>query len=103
MNVELYKKLLTKMSLKDLFNEIKTDETLLTKLALSLFKKRPKLLVKIISETIQNIITDNNEELSNLVKEEIIELDNSAEISINKITKKKNDSCSCSYGFKKPC
>lgn len=89
MNNNLLKKLLSKLSLEDLHSEIKNNNNALCELGLVIAKNRPAIFAKLVEAFVDEAIKYDDKELSEFLKTEILSLDESGDLSPNKIVKKK--------------
>jgi hypothetical protein len=118
MNKVLINKLLSKLSLKDLYDEIKGNERLVCALGMILATKRPTLFAQLIRNYIEDLIkvgdvvndiNDDDKNFESFLKTEIISMDGSEQVSVNKTIKKaavksSTDTCSgSSSGFRSTC
>ena len=112
MNKVLINKLLTKLSLKDLYDEIDSNDHLVCVLGMILASKKPILFANLIRDFVKSVIINGpDKELENFLKIEIISMDGSEEIFINKTIKKAavkkppidDDPCSRGFGSIRSC
>lgn len=90
MNTSLAKKILDKLSLKDLYDEIKSNDQMIYNLGTIFAAKKKSLFCKLMREVIEKAIkAEDSNELTEFFKTEIIEMDGPETISINSVTKRK--------------
>ena len=89
MNVTLLQKILAKLSLKDLYDEIKDNDQLVFSLGILFASKKKSLFCAMIRDVIQNTIKTGSSDLADFFKTEIVNMDGSEGISINNVTKRK--------------
>lgn len=89
MNKTLIEKLLNRLTLKELFDEIKSDNGAMLLIVDYFKEKNPKILINLIREFIDNCAAGNDEKLQLILKQAIIEMDSPGGVSINKISKNK--------------
>ena len=89
MNATLLQKILAKLSLKDLYDEIKDNDQLVFSLGILFVSKKKSLFCAMIRDVIQNTIKTGSSDLADFFKTEIVNMDGSEEISINDVSKKK--------------
>lgn len=75
MNNILIKSVMNKISLKDLYDEVKNDELMIYNLGLIFVKKKKTFFTDMIRNLIKDAIKDNNDELLEFFKKELIEME----------------------------
>jgi len=103
---DIMKRLLEKISVKDLFDEVKGDDKLIYNLGMTYFQSNRKVFIKTVIALFNEIVNGDDESLKKKLKEYIIEMDEDLEFSINKkkkakaatSTKSKIDDDPCSRG-----
>ncbi|CAB4196890.1 hypothetical protein UFOVP1290_410 [uncultured Caudovirales phage] len=89
MNNELAKKILEKLSLKDLYNEIKDNDNMIYALGKILVLKKKVTFCKFIRLLIEESIQSKDKDMIEFFKEEIINMDGTENLSVNHATKRK--------------
>lgn len=89
MNKKLIEKLLQKLTLKEIFEEVKNDDKAILLIADYIKVKNPHILIHLIKEFINNCISGKDENIQKVLKEAIINLDGEGGISINRTIKTK--------------
>jgi hypothetical protein len=85
----LVKKLLAKLSLKDLYDEIKSSDSVMCSLGLTIYAKNPALFAKLMRALVEETIKQNDPKMTDFLKAEIISLDGSESLSVNRVSKQK--------------
>jgi len=104
MNKSLVEKLLGRLTLNDLYAEIKNNGQAIFTLGIILAKKKPDVFISIIGAFIEKHVNSQaDSDMRKFLKEEIINMDGTETISINETVKRKpatpkpavdNDPCS---------
>lgn len=90
MNKSLVEKILNRLTLSDLYEEIKDNDQLILALGIVLAKKKPSIFISIIREFVErHVKNEGNESVRKFLKEEIINMDGTESVSINETVKRK--------------
>lgn len=88
MNNVILKKILKKVSLKDLYDEIKNNDKAILALGTIILSKKKDLFVSWIKIFIETVIKSGDEDVEAFLKEEILNMDGDS-ISVNSVSKRK--------------
>ena len=89
MNNELARKILDKLSLKDLYDEIKDNDNMIYEIGKILVIKKKVTFCKLIRLLIEDSIKSKDKDMSEFFKEEIINMDGTNNLSVNETAKRK--------------
>ena len=89
MNNILAKKILEKLSLKDLYNEIKDSPDMIYNLGTILVFSQKALFCEIIKDLVENTIKSGDVTLTKFFKTEIINMDGPETLSVNAAVKRR--------------
>lgn len=81
---EIMRRLLEKVSVEELYDEIKLDDTLMYNLSMWFIKNNKKVFIQTMRGLFKGIVEGNNTPLKEELKQYILNMDGEYEFSINK-------------------
>lgn len=89
MNKLLIQKLLKKVSLKELFDEIREEDDLVFALGTIIAQKQRDLFLRLIRSIVQEVIASQDAKLCEFLKTEILNMDGKEKFSVNEVSRKR--------------
>lgn len=108
---EIMKRLFEKVSVKDLYDEVKNDDNMVYNLGVIFFNSNKKIFIQTVRDLFKEIVDGDNESLKRKLKNSILEMDGEYEFSINKKKKARvsttssiicTDTDPCARGYTPP-